>query len=92
MKTVAVIFRELDVHGSVLSLWTLDDVSWTKKFNLEADHLMVLWVYLYLGAPLFVVGDYNGKYIFYDHGKKQTKKLPFTIFCRESKVASYTNS
>ncbi|XP_017240178.2 F-box protein At3g17710-like [Daucus carota subsp. sativus] len=74
--SAAMVFEAVD--GSVLSLWTLDDVcddkvAWTKKFNIEAD-VKINCVFLHLGVGQFVAKNDDG-HIFYDYKKKDVKKL-----------------
>lgn len=71
------------VFNQVLSQWTLDDVcgkvTWTQKFNLEVDVLIIDRVLLYLGVGQFFAATYDdGKNIFYkyDYTKKETTKFP----------------
>lgn len=79
--SVAMIFESV-CDGSVLSLWTLDDicgeVSWVKKFNLEFVH-GISWIYLHLGAGQYVAQDNNGaRYVFYDNKQKKTTEFPLS--------------
>ncbi|KAK1402374.1 hypothetical protein POM88_001979 [Heracleum sosnowskyi] len=75
--SIAVIMKSGKM-GSVLSLWTFDDIggnfSWTKKFNIDPD-LKIDYVHLYLGDGLFLAQDYGVGYFFYNDKKKENKKL-----------------
>nr|XP_017240179.1 PREDICTED: putative F-box protein At4g09190 [Daucus carota subsp. sativus] len=94
--SAAMVFEAVD--GSVLSLWTLDNVcddkvAWTKKFNFEAD-VKIDWVCLYWGAGQFVAKNDEGLIFFYDYKKKDVKKLllPPGDFEDFSSVVKYTES
>ncbi|KAL1834563.1 hypothetical protein ACET3Z_004214 [Daucus carota] len=92
--SVAMIFEA--VEGSVLSLWTLDNVcddkvSWTKKFNFGAG-MKIDWVFLYFGDGEFVAKS-DGENIFYDYKRKDAKKLlsPAPVGMLDS-VVKYTET
>ncbi|KAK1392728.1 hypothetical protein POM88_011784 [Heracleum sosnowskyi] len=84
--SVAMVFVSVS-EEPVLSLWTLDDVcgnvSWIKKFNLEAD-LRIDRLVLYLGVGQFVAFNSDIGYIFYDYKKKETRQFPLPTRAREA--------
>ncbi|KAK1398877.1 hypothetical protein POM88_008740 [Heracleum sosnowskyi] len=80
----------LDFKGSVglvfesdsqVDLWTLDDISgegsWTKRFSIEADLKLFMYVRCFLGAGQFYgCKSINGMFLFtffYDYEKRVTK-------------------
>lgn len=77
--SLAMMFKDNAGEGSVVSLWTLDDVSgnvcWIKKHNFEVA-LNIDWVLFYLGVGEFVTLNYDDGVIFYDYIRKETKKIP----------------
>ncbi|KAL1816571.1 hypothetical protein ACET3Z_019145 [Daucus carota] len=76
--SVAMVFQS----GPEIHLWTLGDVSgqmsWTKKFSIEADSETEIWLTRYLGAGQFLGKKLFNRNIFmfdvlYDYRKKEAK-------------------
>ncbi|KAK1398892.1 hypothetical protein POM88_008755 [Heracleum sosnowskyi] len=72
--SVAMIFES----GPGVDLWTLNNVSgqlsWTKKFSIEVDIEMEIWVSFYLGAQQFYgTNSLNRTCFLHDYEKKKTK-------------------
>lgn len=77
--SVAMIFESV-CDGSVISLYTLDDVCgkvfWVKKFNLEVVQGLI-WIALHLGVGQYVAQYNNGtRYVFYNYIHKKTIEFP----------------
>lgn len=76
---VAMVFESVG-RGPGLDLWTLNDVSgevsWTKRFSIEADSDTNIWLYCYLGARQF-------------YGCKLTNGNVFLYDCDEKKEIRY---
>lgn len=83
---VAMVFESVG-FGPGLDLWTLDnfsgEVSWTKRFSVEADSDTNIWLYSYLGAGQFYGYKLmNGIFFLYDYDeKKETKLEKRTVPC-----------
>lgn len=87
------------IYRSILSLWMLDDtcgdnVTWTKKFNLEAD-LKINRIFLYLDVEQDFVAKNDIGYIFHDYKTRDIsyKFLQQSPAAREwTSVVKYTGS